>query len=91
MGKYYAKLLKGVKQMPYKPNSVAQLEEAVCNCGAGHGSGEGHTAWCAWLRVERFVHLAKAAAEFAKDGGLAAVRVQGTMMKRAEVISALSE
>lgn len=77
--------------MPYKPNSVPFLEETVCTCGAGHGSGEGHTDWCAWLRVERFVHLAKAAAEFAKGSGLASVRVQGTMMKRAEVVSELSD
>jgi hypothetical protein len=26
-------------------------EELICNCGAGHGSIEGHMDWCAWLRA----------------------------------------
>jgi hypothetical protein len=27
-------------------------EERFCDCGAGHGSVEGHTNWCVWLGVE---------------------------------------
>lgn len=26
-----------------------EIEERECTCGAGHGSLEGHMAWCAWL------------------------------------------
>lgn len=27
----------------------ALREETTCSCGAGHGSGETHTEWCAYL------------------------------------------
>jgi hypothetical protein len=77
--------------MGYKPNSVAWMEETVCSCGAGHGSGEGHTEWCPWTKVERFTLLAKAAAEFAKVGSLGAIRVQGKMMTRDQVVAELSD
>jgi hypothetical protein len=26
-----------------------EREERLCNCGAGHGSHEGHVAWCNWV------------------------------------------
>lgn len=29
-----------------------KAEERFCTCGAGHGSHEGHTEWCAWHGVE---------------------------------------
>lgn len=29
-----------------RPETLAQIEERICSCGAGHGSGEGHTGWC---------------------------------------------
>lgn len=29
--------------------TTEEVEERTCTCGAGHGSLEGHTAWCAWL------------------------------------------
>jgi hypothetical protein len=29
-----------------RPETLAQTEERICSCGAGHGSGEGHTEWC---------------------------------------------
>lgn len=32
-----------------EPASEEQAEETACTCGAGHGSLEGHTSWCAWL------------------------------------------
>jgi len=66
-----------------------QIEETVCSCGAGHGSLEGHTDWCAWFKVERFAYLAQAAREFAKSSGLASIRVQGKMMTRKQVIEEL--
>lgn len=28
---------------------VQAAEERMCTCGAGHGSLEGHTNWCAWV------------------------------------------
>lgn len=28
---------------------LAEIEERICTCGAGHGSGEGHTDWCEWV------------------------------------------
>lgn len=28
---------------------VAQREDEICTCGAGHGSGEDHMDWCEWL------------------------------------------
>lgn len=28
------------------PETLAQIEERICSCGAGHGSGEGHMGWC---------------------------------------------
>ena len=68
-----------------------KIEETVCNCGAGHGSHEGHTAWCNWLKVERHALLAQAAAEMLAVPSLGAIRIQGQMMKRAEVSAALSE
>jgi hypothetical protein len=36
-------------------------EELACNCGAGHGSLEGHVDWCAWLKIERRAALAASA------------------------------
>ena len=29
-----------------RPETLAEIEERICSCGAGHGSGEGHTGWC---------------------------------------------
>lgn len=29
-----------------------KAEDRFCNCGAGHGSLEGHTDWCAWLGIK---------------------------------------
>lgn len=29
--------------------TIETSEENLCTCGAGHGSLEGHMAWCAWL------------------------------------------
>lgn len=28
-----------------------KAEERFCDCGAGHGSHEGHTEWCKWHDV----------------------------------------
>ena len=30
-----------------------QAEKEERTCGAGHGSGEGHTDWCEWLELRR--------------------------------------
>lgn len=32
-----------------QPADEAAREEAVCSCGAGHGSLEGHLSWCGFL------------------------------------------
>ena len=29
-----------------RPETLVEIEERICSCGAGHGSGEGHTGWC---------------------------------------------
>lgn len=32
---------------------VEKSEDALCTCGAGHGSLEGHLAWCAWAETQQ--------------------------------------
>lgn len=32
--------------------SPEEIEESQCTCGAGHGSLEGHMAWCEWLDAQ---------------------------------------
>lgn len=34
---------------------AASIEEAMCTCGAGHGSLEGHAHWCEWVEHKRIV------------------------------------
>lgn len=50
---------------------LAEIEERICTCGAGHGSGEGHTDWCEW--VEEYscppAPEAQLAARHALEGG----------------------
>jgi len=69
----------------YQPFSQEFLEETICTCGAGHGSGEGHTDWCHWLKVETFAKAAKIAGEMLQIPSLGAVRLNGHMAKRAEI------
>jgi hypothetical protein len=76
--------------MPYKQNSPEWLEETICTCGCGHGSGEAHTDWCPWLKVERYTELAKAAADFLRSPSLHKVRVGRKMLTRKNVAEALS-
>lgn len=28
--------------------AINDAEDRLCTCGAGHGSGYGHTDWCDW-------------------------------------------
>lgn len=52
----------------YAVASRAEDEEEFCTCGAGHGSGEEHTDWCMWLKVESRIYPALTAA--APQGGV---------------------
>lgn len=75
--------------MTYRLYSPAWLEETSCTCGAGHGSGEAHTDWCHWTRIERFAALSRAAAELLASPALHKVRVQGKMMTKARIVAEL--
>jgi hypothetical protein len=75
--------------MAYKPNTIAFMEETACNCGAGHGSGEGHTDWCVWPKIETFIKAAKIAGEMLKTASLGAVRLNGVLTKRNEIAAIL--
>lgn len=47
-------LLKAQESEPgWREESV---EELLCSCGAGHGSLEGHSDWCTWLKFEPEYH-----------------------------------
>lgn len=77
--------------MPYRKFSTEWLEEEICGCGAGHGSGEAHADFCAWPKVERYVALSEAVAKFAQDDGLASARVQGKMMRCEAILDELRQ
>ena len=66
------------------------LENTICDCGAGHGSGEGHTDWCSWPKVETFAKAAKIAGEMLQIPSLGAVRLNGRLAKRAEIAAILN-
>ena len=52
------------RQPQYAPDSEAAIEERTCTCGAGHGSGEGHTDWCAFEQAnQRLLKAVKARAD----------------------------
>lgn len=72
-----------------KTMTLAQDEENFCNCGAGHGSLEGHVEWCVWLKLEPRLAASFAAAELLRTPALHRIRVTGTMMDREEVAAAL--
>ncbi len=50
--------------LPEGMETTAEAEERLCDCGAGHGSLEGHTDWCSWQPVARL--LDRALAEIAR-------------------------
>ena len=76
--------------MTYQSNSTEFLEETICSCGAGHGSGEAHTDWCPWPKVETFAKAAKIAGEMLAVPSLGAVRLNGRLTKRAEIAAILN-
>ena len=51
-------MLVGMPETPHADRDGSGLtgdalrEELECTCGAGHGSGEGHTDWCDWAAME---------------------------------------
>jgi hypothetical protein len=54
--------------------SEEEVEERDCTCGAGHGSLEGHTKWCAWIEAQSARQAKKSATafqdmEFLKENG----------------------
>lgn len=69
--------------------TIAQDEEKFCDCGAGHGSLEGHVEWCAWLKLKPRFEAAIAAAELLRLPILEKIRVSGKMMDREQVAAAL--
>ena len=32
--------------------TIAQIEDRICSCGAGHGSGEAHMGWCDFVSYQ---------------------------------------
>ncbi len=76
--------------MSYKRNSPEWLEETVCDCGCGHGSGEAHSPECTWLKIERYTELSAAAADFLRSPNLHKVRVQGKLLTREKIAAELS-
>lgn len=72
-----------------------EIEEFICDCGAGHGSLEGHVEWCRWVKLGpelfRRDELVMAAVEFLEAPGMFKRRVAGKMLTRAETAARLRE
>lgn len=62
-----------------------QAEELICDCGAGHGSLEGHVEWCKWLRIEPNIALMKAAATFLRTPAIHRLTVGGKRLTARQV------